>query len=115
MPTLTPEDERAADRLAFALLRDAYCDLAAVLRNLNDGSAATMFDLIEGRLVDALSRLHAGKAEGANSDAVVVAAGARLSAVMDGARGSAGRKGDPVVDQDRSANLLPRATLRQVK
>lgn len=87
---LTGDDDQAADRLAFALLGDAFRDLAVVLRNLDGASANAMFDMIEGRMVGALARLHADRAEGANSGAVIAAAGSRLSAVMDEARGREG-------------------------
>lgn len=87
MADLTPEDEQAVDRLAFLLLQDAYLDLAAVLKNINAGAAASVLDVIEERVTDALAGLHRQTAEGVASRAIAVAVGAKLSTALDEARG----------------------------
>ncbi|GEP10169.1 hypothetical protein [Methylobacterium gnaphalii] len=87
MAGLSSDDEQAADRLAFQLLHDAFCELAGVLKRANTAASDKMLDVIEDRMVAALSRLYADRAEGVNSDEVITAAGERLSAVLDEARG----------------------------
>lgn len=86
MTDLSAEDEQAVDRLAFHLLRDAYCDLAGVMMRANADAARTVLGTIEQRLTDTLGRFHSETAEGAASTAIVIAVGNKIGDVMDEAQ-----------------------------
>ncbi|MER2267171.1 hypothetical protein [Methylobacterium oxalidis] len=89
MAELIPADESAADRLAFHLLKDAYCDLAAVLRGAKPDAADALFFGIDKRIADSLARLHASGAEGPASQEIAVAVGMKIQEVLDQAHGRA--------------------------
>jgi hypothetical protein len=86
MKDLSPEDAQAVDRLAFHLLREAYCDLAGVMMTANAAAARTVLSTIEQRLTDTLGRFHSEAAEGAASTAIVIAVGDKIGDVMDEAQ-----------------------------
>lgn len=86
--TLT--EERAAERLAHHLLREAYHDLAAVLLGANAKAAESLFYAVEKRTADALRAIVADRAEGAASTRIARAVGAELSEVFDCAHGRTG-------------------------
>ena len=90
MRDLSPEDAQAVDRLAFHLLREAYCDLAGVMMRASAEAARTVLGTIEQRLTDTLGRFHSETAEGAASTAIVIAVGDRIGDVMDEAQNRTG-------------------------
>ncbi|GJE10399.1 MULTISPECIES: hypothetical protein [Methylobacterium] len=90
MRALTEEDEQAVERLTLRLLHDAYCDLAAVLRGAQPQAAAAILDVMEQRVTDVLTRICRQRLEGEASEAIALAVGERISAIMDQANGRSG-------------------------
>ncbi|MDP4025433.1 hypothetical protein Q8W71_22635 [Methylobacterium sp. NEAU 140] len=87
MPTLSPDDEGAVDRLLLHLVRDAYCDLAALLSGARPAVTEAIIHVIELRTLGVLKRICEGRTEGEASEAIARAVGAEICALLDRAHG----------------------------
>lgn len=86
MSGLGADQEREIDRLSFAMLRDAYCDLASVLKLARPRAEQTVLRGLEAHVVAALAQLNADRAGDGSIDPVTLAVAERLRAVLDEAR-----------------------------
>lgn len=108
MTDLTPEEEQVVDGLAFHLLKEAYCDLAAVLLSVREEAARALFYGVDRRIADALARIHANSAEGPRTTPIVLAVGSKIGDVLDQAHGRMDLP-EPQADAYSGAAVEPRA------
>lgn len=83
MLDLTPDDERAVERLSFYMLKEAYGAVTAVLETLDPAVARTLFHRIETQIEDALQRIHSEQSEGAASTGIATAIAETLVPILD--------------------------------
>lgn len=87
MNSLSRDDEGAVDRLLLQLMRDAYCDLAALLSGARPAVTEAILHVIELRTLGVLKRICDERSEGESSEAIARAVGVEICALLDRAHG----------------------------
>lgn len=99
---LTPDDERAVERLSFYILKEAYGAVTAVVETLDPAAARTLFERIESQIEETLRRIHEQKSEGPASSGIAMAIAETLVPILDESHRQSGQP---------TPKLMPSATI----
>jgi hypothetical protein len=83
MTAIRSSQEREVDRLSFETLRDAYCDLAAVIKLSRNYAQGAILQEIEKNVAIVLSQLLIDRAGNKDLERVIIAVAERMQTVLD--------------------------------